>query len=439
MNLEEPSGPPPIESIPQWYFVKNQQQVGPIPLNQLGQLAATGQLGPNEMVWRKGMAEWTIARNVKEFGSFQWTSPPPIPRAAPLIMAEPIDETETYDVERVNVLEVQEASLLERHDDGARQQSQPVENIEPSRPSPFDRLRKTFPALSGWSDKRFKIAGGVVLVSILACLGAITSIMEDRTVRKDLHEAHELWAKDRKSEAVAKYKQVLEKYKYKSSVKSERPTILQRVIDFEADQGDTSAARNLIEKADKEQISVQLTSPKAKELVAQVQRERQEQEAAAIVQKKKQDEVANAKNRFGPPRLSNDPEIAAARIACHAFLSAVESNNGAQAYSLCQKDRQGQIFTDASDPSDRDAHGIAHVSSLRGFWFAYAGYHLSHTIDKETLFIKGSRVIFEGTYCHVNDSTGAQSQRYKFILEVRIVSFGPDAGQWLIDNYQRRD
>ena len=42
----------------QWYYAKGGQQHGPINVEGLKQLAATGQLQPSDLVWREGMAAW---------------------------------------------------------------------------------------------------------------------------------------------------------------------------------------------------------------------------------------------------------------------------------------------------------------------------------------------------------------------------------------------
>lgn len=48
----------------QWYYTKAGQRCGPISDEQLRGLAASGQLQPTDLVWSKGMAKWTPARNI---------------------------------------------------------------------------------------------------------------------------------------------------------------------------------------------------------------------------------------------------------------------------------------------------------------------------------------------------------------------------------------
>lgn len=51
----------PIE----WFYAKGDKHSGPVNSNELKRMATTGELKPDDLVWREGMADWTIARNVR--------------------------------------------------------------------------------------------------------------------------------------------------------------------------------------------------------------------------------------------------------------------------------------------------------------------------------------------------------------------------------------
>jgi uncharacterized RDD family membrane protein YckC len=53
-----------------WFFEYSGQQQGPVRLHVLRQMAASGQLRPDALVWRAGMAQWTPAGQVGEVGPF---------------------------------------------------------------------------------------------------------------------------------------------------------------------------------------------------------------------------------------------------------------------------------------------------------------------------------------------------------------------------------
>jgi hypothetical protein len=68
-----------------WYFACDGQQSGPVSSNELKQVADTGKLKPDDLVWQEGMKEWIPARKVK--GLFETKTavavPPPVSPAAP--------------------------------------------------------------------------------------------------------------------------------------------------------------------------------------------------------------------------------------------------------------------------------------------------------------------------------------------------------------------
>jgi hypothetical protein len=49
----------------EWYYAKNGQQMGPVSTEVLTRLATSGQVQPNDLVWREGMPNWAPARTVR--------------------------------------------------------------------------------------------------------------------------------------------------------------------------------------------------------------------------------------------------------------------------------------------------------------------------------------------------------------------------------------
>jgi predicted Zn finger-like uncharacterized protein len=58
--------PGAARATPLWYYTRNRQPIGPIPFEQLRQLAASGQLSGTDLVWQEGMPAWTPAVTVVE-------------------------------------------------------------------------------------------------------------------------------------------------------------------------------------------------------------------------------------------------------------------------------------------------------------------------------------------------------------------------------------
>ncbi len=77
------AAPPPMM---QFYIYLNNQQVGPMPMQQLAQYVPTGQLTPNTLVWREGMPQWAAASSVPELQQLfarPTPSAPPTPPTPP--------------------------------------------------------------------------------------------------------------------------------------------------------------------------------------------------------------------------------------------------------------------------------------------------------------------------------------------------------------------
>ena len=65
----------------EYYYSREGERFGPVPGEQLKQLAATGQLEPHDLVWKQGMANWVEAARVK--GLFPSVPQPPEVGAPP--------------------------------------------------------------------------------------------------------------------------------------------------------------------------------------------------------------------------------------------------------------------------------------------------------------------------------------------------------------------
>ncbi len=75
-----PAGPPPLPQSVQFYLAVNGQQAGPFAIDALRQQVAGGQLTPETLVWKQGMANWTPAGKVLELSDLFGAAPPPIPQ-----------------------------------------------------------------------------------------------------------------------------------------------------------------------------------------------------------------------------------------------------------------------------------------------------------------------------------------------------------------------
>jgi membrane protease subunit (stomatin/prohibitin family) len=76
-----PSTPPPLPPQVQIYVAVNGQQSGPFDMATLQQMAQSGQLTRDSLVWKQGMAAWDVAGRVAEMSAVFCAVPPPIPPA----------------------------------------------------------------------------------------------------------------------------------------------------------------------------------------------------------------------------------------------------------------------------------------------------------------------------------------------------------------------
>ena len=76
---QAPPAPPPLPTAAAWHVAKDGRQEGPIPQDQLAHAVRAGQVPPDTLVWRAGMAAWRPVRAVPELAALFGAAPPPLP------------------------------------------------------------------------------------------------------------------------------------------------------------------------------------------------------------------------------------------------------------------------------------------------------------------------------------------------------------------------
>lgn len=74
-----PAEPPPLPNQTQWFIGVGGQRQGPFDLGGLAAQVGAGNLGPETLIWRAGMAQWQPAGQVPELASVLASVPPPLP------------------------------------------------------------------------------------------------------------------------------------------------------------------------------------------------------------------------------------------------------------------------------------------------------------------------------------------------------------------------
>lgn len=153
-----------------------------------------------------------------------------------------------------------------------------------------------------------RVCGIVAVVAL-----SVSGCMNPAEAKKKLDEAHKLWDDGKKAEAVEKYEEVIN-HQLQVIGPTDRPKVFQRVIEWRVERGPELLAKVAIGKALDNDISLDLTDPKAQELLARVKRDRE----------KKPDPVA-AKQPDSPPAKAEGGVAAPATAASGKKLAAFQA------------------------------------------------------------------------------------------------------------------
>lgn len=75
--------PPPMPGSVQYMIAVNGQQYGPYNVQQMAQMAQSGQINVQTLVWAQGMPQWVAAGSVPELAQLFTATPPPMPPVPP--------------------------------------------------------------------------------------------------------------------------------------------------------------------------------------------------------------------------------------------------------------------------------------------------------------------------------------------------------------------
>ena len=75
--------PPPMPGSVQYMIAVNGQQYGPYNVQQMQQMAQSGQINTQTLVWAQGMPQWVAAGSVPELAQLFTATPPPMPPVPP--------------------------------------------------------------------------------------------------------------------------------------------------------------------------------------------------------------------------------------------------------------------------------------------------------------------------------------------------------------------
>ncbi|MCA9109035.1 MAG: hypothetical protein KDA52_03730, partial [Planctomycetaceae bacterium] len=124
-------------------------------------------------------------------------------------------------------------------------------------------------------DKSRRLRWTAISVSIFLLMGIAVQVQKSGT-QKALAEADRLWDGGDQVAAIDQYRDVLSNWSHLDQ--SERSRAFRRVIEFDSENGNPESAREMIERANSLGVDLPLTSPVARHLMAQTEREERTQE-----------------------------------------------------------------------------------------------------------------------------------------------------------------
>lgn len=243
-----------------WHYAKGGEKHGPITAIQLKELATTGQISPDDLVWREDMQDWRQARSVK--GLFpEKTTPPKQPPPTTASHATGGDDISIWEKPAIVALLV--VCFF------------PVGLYLLWKSPRISKGQKTL-----WTGA---FCGLVVL-------GMVISSVQRQATEKDLARAKAMWDEGNRSEAVAIYQSVL-KDRDMFIPDDQKPIVYGRVIDHLSEQGSQDEVRGLLEKLDRNVSTVTplVETESAKQLLADIRREKEAEQQRLELEKQRRE------------------------------------------------------------------------------------------------------------------------------------------------------
>ena len=164
----------------------------------------------------------------------------------------------------------------------------------------------------GGKQKRLALfgCGGAVAFMMLMCgglfvVGLVVGQQETERVRKEVPVAHALWQSGHEQEAIAKYRELLEKGVQFMS-KADRELVFERTITFDAESGNVESARQLFDQAKIYRVVITSDSRITQGLIARwEQEEKRLAEEKRIAEEQPKQQVAREKQTSSPSASSS--------------------------------------------------------------------------------------------------------------------------------------
>lgn len=265
----------------EWYYTKSGQRFGPVSGQQLKELAAKGELGAGDLVWKAGMAQWMPAKSITGLFEVGSTAIQPHPPEPPLSgpPATPKQDGLLATLRgslatKWNLWTPRQKTIAIAAAGGAclllvlfcffvtrtLSESNPrhVENDKPvstARNDPMPRPKDSAPQSPSFMEQVKK---------------------QEQEEEKLIQKADELWTSGKKHEAADIYQGILDKHGGLYHGKAASSRVYSRTIDSLVERGGPGAVQNYIKMATIARVPLVLSNPEARKLAGDAAAKEQE-------------------------------------------------------------------------------------------------------------------------------------------------------------------
>lgn len=251
-----------------WHYAKDGEKHGPITSAQLKELAKSGQLSPDDLVWREDMKEWRKASTIKGLLS----SSPNLPTPPPPPPLEYKDSQEISFWERPVIIILAFVLFW---------------------PVGVFLLWKKFssPASRSHNIPKSWIYAGVGVLALMFVGGIVLTIAQKSVAQKEIAQASDLWEQGQHEKAVEIYQSIISK-RGPFIPEDQKPLVYGRVIDQLSQNGREQEVREIYEKINRSSSSFipLVKSESGMQLLATIRREVEAERKQKEAEKQRQEE-----------------------------------------------------------------------------------------------------------------------------------------------------
>lgn len=251
-----------------WHYAKDGEKHGPITSAQLKELAKSGELAPDDLVWREDMKEWRKASTIKGLLS----SSPNLPTPPPPPPLEYKDSQEISFWERPVIIILAFVLFW---------------------PVGVFLLWKKFssPASRSHNIPKSWIYAGVGVLALMFVGGIVLTIAQKSVAQKEIAQASDLWEQGQHEKAVEIYQSIISK-RGPFIPEDQKPLVYGRVIDQLSQNGREQEVREIYEKINRSSSSFipLVKSESGMQLLATIRREVEVERKQKEAEKQRQEE-----------------------------------------------------------------------------------------------------------------------------------------------------